>query len=99
MISAIYENNTAAVKARNEVSDWFRIKSGVKQGRVLSPFVWIILMDFVLRNTGKAMGKHRIKWGRKAFLDLNYADDFSILDENVSTINEPVQVREFKVLE
>ena len=31
VISAMYENNTAAVKVGNEVSNWFRIISGVKQ--------------------------------------------------------------------
>ena len=54
VIGSIFENNVAAVKVGNEVSSWFRIKSGVKQGCVLSPFIWIILMDFVLRSTGKA---------------------------------------------
>ena len=39
VISAMYENNIAAVKVGNEVSSWFRIKSGVKQGCVLSPFI------------------------------------------------------------
>ena len=34
-----------------------------------APFIWIILMDFVLRSTGKAMGDHRIKWGGKTLLD------------------------------
>ena len=53
---AMYENNTAVVKTGNVVSSWFCIKSGVKQGCVLSPFIWIILMDFVLRSTGKAIG-------------------------------------------
>ena len=55
VICAMYENNTAAVKVGNEASNWFCIKSGVKQGCVLSPFIWIILMDFVLRSTGKAI--------------------------------------------
>jgi hypothetical protein len=45
-------------------------------------------MDFVLRSTGKAMGGHGIKWGEKNLLDLDYADDLSILDENVSKMNE-----------
>ena len=45
VISAMYENNTAAVKVGNEVSSWFCIKSGVKQDCVLSPFIWIILID------------------------------------------------------
>ena len=84
----MYENNTAAIKVGNEVSNWFCIKSGVKQSCVLSPFIWIVLMDFVLRSTGKAIGDHGIKWGGKTLLDLDYADDLSILDESVSKINE-----------
>ena len=38
---------------------------------------------FVLRSTGKLMGDHGIKWGGKNLLDLDYADDLSILDQNV----------------
>ena len=45
-------------------------------------------MDFVLRSTGKAMGDRGIKWGGKSILDLDYADDLSILDESVSKMNE-----------
>ena len=56
VVSAVYEKNTAVVKVGNEVSSWFYSKSGFKQGCVLSPFIWIILMDFVLRSTGKAKG-------------------------------------------
>ena len=67
----MYENNIAAAKVGNEVSNWFCIKSGVKQGCVLFPFERMNLMNFVLRSTGKAMGDHRIKWGKKTFLDLD----------------------------
>ena len=52
----MYENNTAAVKVGSEVSNWFRIKLGVKQDCVPSLFIWIILIDFVLMNTRKAIG-------------------------------------------
>ena len=75
VISAKHDNNTAAVKVGNEVSGWLRIKSGDKQGCVLFPFTWIILMDFVLKSTGKAMGDHGIKWERNTLLDLDDADD------------------------
>ena len=83
----MYENNNAAVNVGNEVSNWFCIKSGVKQGCVLSLFIWIILMEFVLKSTGKAIGDHGIKWGGKTLVDLDYADDLSILDESVSKMN------------
>ena len=62
----------------------FVLNQEFKQGCVLSPFIWIILMDFVLRSTGKAIGDHGIKWGGRTLLDLDYADDLSILDESVS---------------
>ena len=39
VISAMYENNTVAVKVGNEVSNWLCIKSEVKPGRVTSPFI------------------------------------------------------------
>ena len=69
-VIAMYENNTAVVKVGNEVSNWFCTKSGVKQGCILSPFIWIILMDFVLGSTGKGIGDYQIKWRGKTFLDL-----------------------------
>ena len=87
VICVMYENNTAALKIGSEVSNWFCIKSGVKQGCVLSPFIWIILMVFVLRSTGKAIGDRGIKWGGRTLLDLDYADDLSILDQSMSKMN------------
>ena len=88
MISTIYENNTAVVKVGNKVSSLFRIKSGGKQSYLLSPFIWIIVIDFVLRSKGKAMGEHGIQQVGETFLDLDYADDLSNLDESVNKMNE-----------
>ena len=88
VICAMYENNTDVVKIGNEVSNWFCIISGVKHVCVLSPFIWITLIDFVLRSTGKAIEDYGIKWGGKTLLDLDYADDLSILDESVNKMNE-----------
>ena len=64
VISAMYENNTAA-KVWIEASSWFHIKSGAKQGSVLSPCIWIIVMDFNLKSTGKAIGEHGINGDEK----------------------------------
>ena len=88
----MYENNVAANKAGNEIRNWFCIKSEVKQGCALSPFISIILMDFVLRSTCKAIGEYKIKWGEKIILYLDYYDDLSILDESVSIINALLEV-------
>ena len=49
-------------------------------------------MDFVLRSTGKTMGYHRINWGGKTLLNLDYADGLSILDESLSKMIELLEV-------
>ena len=52
------------------------------------------LMGFlvdIFRKTGKVMGEHGIK-GSKNFLDLDYFDALSILDENLSKMNELLEV-------
>ena len=38
------------------------------------------------------MGDHGIKWGGKTLLDLEYADELSILSESVSRMNELLKV-------
>jgi len=86
------ENNIVAVKVENEIRSWFCIKSGVKQACVLSRLKWIILMEFDLRSTARAMGKHLIQWESRTLLNLDYADDLKILDENVSKMNELLEV-------
>ena len=49
-------------------------------------------MDLVLRSTKKAIRDHEIKWGDTNLLDLDYADDLSILDESVRKMNEILEV-------
>ena len=88
----MYKNNTAAVKVGIKVSTQFGINSGVKQDCVLFPFIWIILMGFVLRSTENAIEDHGIKWRGKTLLNLDYADDLSILDESVCKTNELLEV-------
>ena len=82
------DNNNAADKVGNGISSWFCIKSGVQQGYVLSPFVWIILIEFVLRSTAMAMGEHEINSCIQTLLKYDWAEDLRILNENVSKMNE-----------
>ena len=51
----------------------------------VSQFIW---NDFALRTIVKATGEHEIKWEGKTFLDLDYSDDLSVLDKDISKISE-----------
>ena len=54
------------------------------------------MLDFISRSTGKAIGDYGIKWEGKCLLDLDYADDLSILDETVFKMNEILEVLRFQ---
>ena len=92
VICAMYENNTAAVKVGNEVSNWFCIKSGVKQGLCSIPLYMDHFDGLCLKEHRKGNWRPRNQMGRKTLLDLDYADDLSILDESVSKMNEFLEV-------
>ena len=64
------------------------------QGCVLSPFICFIFMDFVLRSTPKIMGEHGFKLRSEIHLDIIYANDLSILDENVIRMNQLLEILE-----
>ena len=52
-----------------------------------------------LYSTGKTIWDHRIKWGGKTLLDLDYVDYLCILNGSVSKMNQRLEVCDFRVLE
>ena len=75
----LYTNFSAAVLCENNLSESFQIKTGVKQGCILSPFLFIMAVDWLMNTTTK--GKQRdIRWTLSSMLeDLDFADDLALL--------------------
>jgi len=76
-----YERFECGVILKEGVSDFFEVQTGVRQGCILSPLLFLILIDYVARiaNEGSRGG---VQWGissgRVEYLDdLDYADDLS----------------------
>ena len=55
---------------------------------ILSPFILIMMLSFFLKSTVKAVGDCGIKWAGKILINLDFVDDFNILDESASKMNE-----------
>lgn len=81
-IKLLYSHTEAAVKLKpSAVSDWFQIRTGVKQGCVLAPELFNVAMDYVLHE----LKKHAccgIQIGDDVLHFLAYADDVVIFVEN-----------------
>ena len=51
MVQMLYEDSECAVLDEGEESEWFKVKTGVKQGDVMSGFIFLVVVDWIMRNT------------------------------------------------
>ena len=67
-------------------TDFFYITSGVKQGDVLSPILFIVVVDMILRTVDEQDG---IAWiGTNRLPELAYADDIALLSEGTDSMKK-----------
>ena len=79
LIQQLYEGATCQVIHKGKLTDNFEIKTGVRQGCLLSPMIFLIVVDWIMRETTKA-NKTGIQWSLTQCLeDLDFADDLCLL--------------------
>ena len=85
IFKAMYDEFSCGITTTAGYTDFFKILSGVKQGSILSPFLFVIVMDFVMK---QAMNKAEFgfQWSLDQKLtDLDFADDIALLAELYTT--------------
>ena len=90
-IRVLYDNSKSAILVDGQLSEEFEVTTGVLQGDVLAPFLFIIVLDFVMKNAtknnpGGGLMTHprRSKRQPETLLnDLDFADDISLLESNI----------------
>ena len=86
MVQMLYEDSECAVLDEGEEFEWFKVKTGVKQGDVTSGFIF--LMDWIMRNT-TAGNKTGIRWNFTSKLeDLDFADDTALMSSSTHTCKQ-----------
>ena len=63
-------------------TDWFQIGKGVRQGCILSPCLFNLYSEYIMRNTGLEEAQAGIKIARKNINHLRYADDTTLMAES-----------------
>ena len=70
-----------------ENSESFEISSGVRQGCLLSPLLFLVVLDWVTKKAYKNSGKD-IQWTLTSKLDLAFADDLALLSHRLQDMQE-----------
>ena len=75
LLRNLYAGQEATDRTGHGTTDWFQIGKGVCQGCILSPCLFNLYADYIMRNTGLEEVTARIKIARKNINNLIYADD------------------------
>ena len=81
LLRNLYAGQEATVRTGHGTTDWFEIGKGVCQGCILSPCLFNLYADSIMRNTGLEETQAGIKIARRNINNLRYADDTTLRAE------------------
>ena len=81
LLRILYAGQEAMVRTEHGTTDWFQIGKGVCQGCILSPCLFNLYAEYIMRNTGLE-AQAGIKIARRNINNLRYADDTALMAES-----------------
>ena len=82
LLRNLYAGQEATVRTGHGTTDWFQIGKGVCQGCILSPCLFNLYAEDILRNTGLDEAQAGIKIAGRNINNLRYADDTTVMAES-----------------
>ena len=82
LLRNLYAGQEATVRTGHGTTDWFQIGKGVRQGCILSPCLFNLYAEYIMRNTGLEEAQAGIKIARRNINNLRYADDTTLMAES-----------------
>ena len=82
LLRNFYAGQEATVRTGHGTTDWFQIGKGVRQGCILSPCLFNLYAEYIMRNAGLEEAQAGIKFARRNINNLRYADDTTLMAES-----------------
>src|SRR5574341_1472872 len=82
LLRNLYAGQEATVRTGYGTTGWFQIGKGVHQGCILSPCLFNLYEEYIMRNTGLEEAQAGIKTARRNINNLSYADDTTLMAES-----------------
>ena len=82
LLRNLYEGLEATVRTGHGTTDWFQTGKGVRQGCILSPCLFNLYAEYIMRNAGLDEAQAGIKIAGRNINNLRYADDTTLMAES-----------------
>ena len=82
LLRNLYAGQEAPVRTRHGTTDWLQIGKGVHPGCIMSPCLFNLYAEYIIRNAGPEEAQAGIKIARRNNNNLRYADDTTLMAES-----------------
>ena len=82
LLRNLYSGQEATVRTRHGTTNWFQTGKGVRQGCILSPCLFNLYAEYIMRNSGLKEAQAGIKIAWRNSNNLRYADDTTVMEES-----------------
>ena len=82
LLRNLYVGQEATVRTGHGTTDWFQIGKGVRQGCILSPRLFNLYAEYIMRNAGLEEPQAGIKIAGRNINNFRYADDTTLMAES-----------------
>ena len=89
LLRNLYASQEAIVRTRHGTTDRFQIGKGVCQGCILSPCLFNLYTEYIMRNAGLEEAQAGIKIAGRNINNLRYADDTTLMAESEEELKSP----------
>ena len=87
LLRNLYAGQEATVRTGHGTTDWFQIGKGVHQGCILSPCLFNLHAEYIMRNAGLEETQAGIKIARRNINNLRNADNTTLMAESEGELN------------
>ena len=100
LLRNLYAGQEATVRTEHGTTDWLQIGKGIRQGCILSPYLFNLYAEYIMRNAGLEETQTGIKIARRNINNLRYAEDTTLMaesEEELKSLLMKVKVESEKV--
>ena len=94
LLRNLYAGQEATVRTGHRTTDWFQIGKGVHQGCILSPCLFNVYAEYIMRNAGLEEAQAGIKIARRNINNLRWADDMILMADHEELKSPLMKVKE-----